>query len=79
MNLLEEDASDQLPLIGGQAAWMGGLLTRVGVPASTTSIPTGCTAASAVPGQRGAVRALGRLTGTVASSASRSRMRLLDH
>jgi len=30
--LLDEDASDPLPLIGGQAAWMGGLLRKAGVP-----------------------------------------------
>jgi enterochelin esterase-like enzyme len=31
--LLDEDASDQLSLIKGQAAWMSGLLGRAGVPA----------------------------------------------
>ena len=30
--LLEEDASDPYPLVRGQAAWMGGLLRRYGVP-----------------------------------------------
>lgn len=30
--LLDEDASDQEPLIHGQAAWMGGLLRKYGVP-----------------------------------------------
>jgi len=30
--LLDEDASDSSPLIRGQAAWMGGLLRRYGVP-----------------------------------------------
>jgi S-formylglutathione hydrolase FrmB len=30
--LLDEDASDPYPLIRGQAAWMGGLLRRAGVP-----------------------------------------------
>ena len=31
--ILEEDANDPLSLVNGQAAWMGGLLTRAGVPA----------------------------------------------
>jgi S-formylglutathione hydrolase FrmB len=31
--VLEEDAADPLPLIRGQAAWMGGMLTRAGVSA----------------------------------------------
>jgi enterochelin esterase-like enzyme len=30
--LLDEDASDPYPLIGGQAAWMGGLLRKYDVP-----------------------------------------------
>jgi enterochelin esterase-like enzyme len=32
--LLDEDASDPNPLIRGQAAWMGGLLRKYGVPAT---------------------------------------------
>jgi S-formylglutathione hydrolase FrmB len=31
--ILEEDADDPLSLVRGQAAWMGGLLSRAGVPA----------------------------------------------
>jgi hypothetical protein len=37
--ILEEDARDQLPLISGQAAWMGGLLTRAWVPAIVRITP----------------------------------------
>ena len=37
--LLEEDAADPYPLIRGQAAWMGGLLARAGVPVTVHILP----------------------------------------
>jgi S-formylglutathione hydrolase FrmB len=37
--LLEEDASDPYPLIQGQAAWMGRLLARAGVPVTVRILP----------------------------------------
>jgi len=37
--ILEEDAHDPLPLVRGQAAWMGRLLSRAGVPAIVRILP----------------------------------------
>jgi S-formylglutathione hydrolase FrmB len=37
--LLEEDASDPYPLIRGQAAWMGQLLRKSGVPVTVHIMP----------------------------------------
>ena len=37
--ILEEDAGDPLPLINGQAAWMGQMLTRAGVSATVRITP----------------------------------------
>src|SRR5260370_35590799 len=37
--LLDEDASDPYPLIGGQAAWMAGLLRRYDVPVTVHVAP----------------------------------------
>jgi S-formylglutathione hydrolase FrmB len=39
--LLDEDASDPLPLVHGQAAWMGGLLRKNGVPVTVHIQPGG--------------------------------------
>jgi enterochelin esterase-like enzyme len=39
--LLDEDASDPEPLIRGQAAWMGGLLRKYGVPVTVQIQPGG--------------------------------------
>ena len=37
--ILEEDANDPLPLVRGQAKWMGGLLAKAGVPATVRIMP----------------------------------------
>jgi S-formylglutathione hydrolase FrmB len=37
--VLEEDANDPLSLVRGQAVWMGGLLTRAGVPNTVRILP----------------------------------------